>query len=357
MRWRLVVLMLLPGIATAEPLRIASFNTELSRDGPGLFLRDLQKGKDKQISNVLNVIVQTSPDILALQGVDWDYDGMALDALVTALANAGAPYPHRLALKPSSGKMTTLDLDGDGRTGGPGDAQGFGAFTGQTGMAILSRYPIDFTGVQDFSTLLWKDLPGARLPQRDGVPFPSQAAQDIQRLSSVGHWVVPVETPLGRIHLLTSQAGPPVFEGPEDRNGLRNRDENRFWSLFLNGTLGPAPQDRFVLLGGTNLDPWDSDGYGEVVQGLLDDPRLQDPAPTSSGAATAPDQGHRSPNATDTVEWDGVGRLRVDYVLPSRDWMVQASGVYWPAKGEAGHETALGASRHRLVWVDLTTEE
>ncbi|GAB5434943.1 endonuclease/exonuclease/phosphatase family protein [Falsiruegeria mediterranea] len=357
MRWLLLALALLPGIATAEPLRIASFNTELSRAGPGLLLRDLQKGKDKQIADFVAVISETSPDVLALQGVDWDHDGLTLEALARTLADAGSPYPHRLALKPNSGTMTDLDLDGDGRLGGPGDAQGYGEFTGQNGMAILSRYPIVRAEVQNFSTLLWKDLPDAQLPERDGAPFPSHAAQAIQRLSSAGHWVVPIETPLGRIRLLTSQAGPPVFDGPEDRNGLRNRDENRFWTLFLDGTLGPAPQNRFVLLGGTNLDPWDSDGYGEVVQGLLDDPRLQDPAPTSNGATTAPDQGHRSPNATDTVEWDGVGRLRVDYVLPSRDWVVQASGVYWPAKGEAGHETALGASRHRLVWVDLIPQE
>ena len=269
MRGLLLALALLPGIATAEPLRIASFNTELSRDGPGLLLRDLQKGKDKQIADVLAVIAQTAPDILALQGVDWDHDGLTLDALAKALADAGSPYPHRLALKPNSGMMTDLDLDGDGRMGGPGDTQGYGKFTGQSGMAILSRYPIDQTEIQDFSTLLWQDPPGARLPQRDGAPFPSQAAQDAQRLSSVGHWVVPIETPLGRIHLLTSQAGPPVFDGPEDRNGLRNRDENRFWTLFMDGALGPAPQSQFVLLGGTNLDPWDSDGYGEVVQALL----------------------------------------------------------------------------------------
>ena len=357
MRGLLLALALVPGIATAEPLRIASFNTELSRDGPGLLLRDLQKGKDKQIADVLAVIARTAPDILALQGVDWDHDRLTLDALAKALADAGAPYPHRMALKPNSGMMTDLDLDGDGRLSGAGDAQGYGKFTGQSGMAILSRYPIDRAAVQDFSPLLWKDLPGARLPQRGGAPFPSQTAQDAQRLPSVGHWVVPVETPLGRIHLLTSQAGPPVFDGPEDRNGLRNRDENSFWTLFLDGALGPAPNKRFVLLGGTNLDPWDSDGYGEVVQALLDDPRLQDPRPTSNGAAQAPDQGHRSPNATDTVDWDGVGRLRVDYVLPSRDWTVRATGVYWPANGEDGHDTALNASRHRLVWVDLIADE
>ena len=67
----------------------------------------------------------------------------------------------------------------------------------------------------------------------DGQPFPSDAAQAAQRLSSTGHWVVPVSIKDTLFTVLTFQAGPPVFDGPEDRNGLRNRDEIRFWQVFL----------------------------------------------------------------------------------------------------------------------------
>ncbi|XDA98368.1 endonuclease/exonuclease/phosphatase family protein [Sulfitobacter sp. LCG007] len=330
-------------------MRVATFNVELQRDGPGLLLRDIASGEDPQVAAAVSIIAQARPDILALQSFDYDLTGAALRAFQAALAAAGAGYPHSFTAAPNSGMATDLDMDGDGRTGGPGDAQGYGAFSGQGGMAILSRFPILEGEVQDFSDLIWRDLPDALLPAADGAPFPSPQAQAVQRLSTTGHWTVPVEVPgIGRVTLLTFHASPPVFDGPEDRNGRRNHDENIFWLHYLDGDFGPAPAGNFILLGDANLDPVDGDGRKEAIHRLLADPRLQDPAPISAGAAALGD-------ATDTVDWtDPVpGNLRVDYVLPSADWRIKASGVLWPAPGEAGFDTAVSASRHRLVWVDL----
>ena len=344
--------------AHADPIRIASFNAELSRDGPGLLLRDIQRGKDKQIAAVVAVIAQASPDVLALQGFDWDHDGVALAAFADLLRAAGSDYRHIYAPRPNSGMATDLDLDGDGRRGGPGDAQGYGSFTGRGGIAVLSRFPIITGKVRDFSAVLWRDLPGALLPQYpDGAPYPSPEALAVQRLSSTGHWVVPIHLPDGsEMTLLTFQAGPPVFDGPEDRNGRRNHDEITFWRVFLAGGFGLTPAKRFVLAGGANLDAHDSDGRHQAIRALLSDPRLQDSHPRSQGAAAAGDQGHKGPDALDTVDWPRVGRLRVDYVLPSSDWRVVASGVLWPPPGDARQEDVLTASRHRLVWVDLALD-
>lgn len=351
---RLLLLLLLPFAASAqETVRLATFNTELSREGPGLLLRDIAKGNDPQVAAVIEVITEVDPDILILQGLDWDHDNRALAALANRLSEAGSRYAHSFSAQPNSGLMTEEDLDGDGRTRGPADAQGFGRFTGQGGIAALSKYPIDDSAVQNFSDLLWRDLPGAELPVVDGAPFPSPEALDAQRLSSTAHWVLPITLPDGPLYVLTYQATPPVFDGPEDRNGLRNKDETRFWSAFLDGQLGPAPQGRFAIMGGSNLDPNDSDGYVDTMKSLLEDERLQDPRPSSRGAALAADQGHITDNALDTVDWPRVGRLRVDYILPSAEWSVVASGVFWPEPGQSGYGAALEASRHRLVWVDL----
>lgn len=351
----LCLLCLLPGLPRAEPVRVASFNTELQRRGPGVLLRDIQRGEDAQVAAVVGVIARVRPDILALQGIDWDLEGRALDALAGRLAEAGADYPHRLALRPNSGLASGLDLDGDGKRGGPGDSQGYGHFTGQGGIAVLSRFPILSDEVQDFSDLLWRDLPGALLPRHpDGMPFPSPEALAVQRLSSTGHWAVPIALPSGvRLTLLTFQAGPPVFDGPEDRNGRRNHDEVVFWENYLNGAFGAAPARQFVIAGGANLDPHDGAGRHAAIRALLADPRLTDPRPASEGAARAGDQGHDGPDRLDTVDWDGPGRLRVDYALPSSDWTVSGAGVFWPGPGEPGRDAALRASRHRLVWVDL----
>jgi hypothetical protein len=102
----------------------------------------------------------------------------------------------------------------------------------------------------------------------------------VQRLATTGFWDVPVVTSAGPLHLLAWHATPPVFDGPEDRNGRRNHDEALFWRLFLEGALPmKPPEGPFVLLGDGNLDPADGDGLREGIAALLAHPALQDPAP------------------------------------------------------------------------------
>lgn len=332
----------------AETLRLASWNVDLERRGPGLLLRDLRRGGDAQIAALVQVLARVQPDILVLQGVDYDLDLLALGALRDRIATGGGPrYAHLFARAPNAGMATGLDMDGDGRRGGPRDAQGFGTFAGQGGMALLSRYPLDAAGARDFSALLWRDLPGALLPQRAGQPFPSEAAQAVQRLSSRGHWVVPVLLPTGPLQVMTFHATPPVFDGPEDLNGRRNHDEIRFWQLYLDGAFGPPPRARFVLMGHANLDAQVGEGRPEALRALLADPRLQDPRPLRPGGA-APQ--------LETVHWPppGPGARRVSYILPAADLTVTGAGVHWPPEGTPEGDEAAMASRHRLVWVNLS---
>ncbi|WP_299408490.1 endonuclease/exonuclease/phosphatase family protein [uncultured Roseobacter sp.] len=337
--------------ASAETLRVATFNTELQRKGPGLLLRDIARGEDDQIIATLRVIAEANADVIALQGFDYDLTGAALSAYVDALAATGIEYPYQFAARPNTGMPTGLDMDGDGYLGDPRDGQSYGQFSGQGGMAVLSRHPIDHATVQDFSAMLWRDVPEALLPQTDAGPFPSEAAQAVQRLSTTGHWVVPVDVPeLGRVTLMTFHASPPVFDGPEDRNGRRNHDEIMFWHHYLDGAFGPAPADRFVLLGDFNQDRRGGEGIKAAINATLEDPRLQDPMPESMGSVLVSD------DAFDTVDWtDPVpGNLRVDYVLPSSDWRVVDAGVLWPDPETEMGQIAATASRHRLVWVDIT---
>ena len=342
-----LVLGLLAGPGAADALRVATWNAGLDRKGPGILLRDILRDEDAQIDAVSRVIARVAPDILLLQKVDYDHDLHALRALRDRLAEDGQRFDHIFARRPNSGMPTGLDMDGDGRRGNERDAQGYGAFSGQAGMAILSAYPLDTAAVRDFSALLWRDLPGALLPERaDGTPFPSAEAQAIQRLSYTGHWVVPVRLPSGVLHLLAFHAGPPVFDGPEDANGRRNHDEIRFWQLYLDGAFGPAPEEQFVVIGDANLDPEGSDGRREAIKRLLDDPRLQDPRPAHDG----PGPRHA------TVDWDQTGPRRVSYILPSADLDIAGAGVHWPPEGTPAGDLAAAASHHRLVWVDLALD-
>ena len=103
-------------------------------------------------------------------------------------------------------------------------------------MVVYSKYPIDTDQVRTFQNFLWKDMPGALLPDDPATPAPTtgtrRGARDLPAV---------VEEPLGRageiggrtVHVLVSHPTPPVFDGPEDRNGTRNNDEIRFWADYI----------------------------------------------------------------------------------------------------------------------------
>ena len=124
-------------------------------------------------------------------------------------------------------------------------------------------------------------------------------------------------------------------------------------SLLLNDQLPFAsPQGPVVVMGDANLDPMDGEGLREGITALLNHPRLQDPQPKGSHGRTEP--GHAGDPAFDTAFFDkGVGGLRVDVVLPSRDIAVLQSAVMWPADSDPLSQVLKTASRHRPVWVDI----
>ncbi|ARO13797.1 hypothetical protein BVG79_00443 [Ketogulonicigenium robustum] len=303
------------GLAPADT-RIATWDAGLSRNGPGLLLRDILRA-DAGVVAAADLIATAQPDVLLLTGFDYDADGAALGAFAALLRARGLDYPLRLALPTNAGLPTGLDLNGNGRLGEAADAQGWGRFYGEGAMALLSRLPLA-GNVQDYTPLLWADV--APLP--DGLPA---GAADVLRLSSNGHWVVPVETTRGPVDLLVFAATTPAFS---TFNAQRNAAELALWGRYLNDT----PRD-FIVLGKPNLDPDAGAGDHAAMAAFLADPLVHDLRP-------AGDKG------TATADWpDGPGALRVDYVLPSAALAVQGAGILWPA------EAALTA--HALVYIDL----
>jgi hypothetical protein len=344
-----------PGLALADPVMVATYDAGLSRAGPGLLLQHLTKADDPQIEAAVTVLAALKADVLVLTDFDYDHDGAALAALQVRLRAVGLDYPEALALRPNTGIATGLDLDHDGALAGPRDAQAYGRFAGQAGMAILSRLPIDRGHVIDYSTLLWRDLPGANLP-----PDLAPEAAALQRLSTAGHYAVPIAYAPGKVlTLLIWAATPPIFDGPEDRNGRRNADETALWLRLLEGKLPKAPDpgfytapnQPFILIGQPNLDPQDGDGLPQNLHALMARPDVQDPAPR--GTAGRVDQGRGDP-ALDTAVFKNGWGLRLDMILPSRDIAVEGAGVLWPPEADALSAPLATASRHRPVWLRLT---
>ncbi|WP_375279384.1 endonuclease/exonuclease/phosphatase family protein [Pseudooctadecabacter sp.] len=314
-------------------------------------MRDIVKGEDAQIRAVGQVINHVAPDILLLTDIDFDAGLSAVAAFSDTLAQ---PYPHLYAALPNAGQQLGLDLNGDGYTGDARDALGYGRFLGDGGMAVLSRYPIMREDVVDLSGILWRDVLGSILPEVDGAPFPNTAIFDDLPVSSTGHWMVPIDIDGTRMTLLAFDATPPVFDGAEDFNGLRNRDEARLWQAVLEGHFGPAPTYP-VLIGNANADPFDGEGFHDAITALLTHPALQTTNPRSAGAAEAATAAHAGPPELDTADWpeDGPGNLRVSYVLPAADLHVVDQGVFWPAPSDPLAALLDETGPHRIVWVDV----
>lgn len=372
----------------APPLRVATFNTSLYDDADGGLIRRLDAG-DPAARKVAAVLQRMRPDLVLLNEFDYDADGRAADLfqhdyLEKPQALGGEPlrYAYRYFAPVNTGVPSGLDLDNNGSVGGTGrdrgnDAWGYGLHPGQYGLLVLSRHPIDVDAVRSFRLLKWSAMPDASRPidPRSRGYYYNDAVWSQLRLSSKTHLDVPVRTPQGRVHFLVSHPTPPVFDGPEDRNGARNGDELRLWRAYLDnadsdrgwlcddaGRCGGLPDDaQYVIAGDLNNDPNDGDGRHEMIAALIEHPRTaRAPAPRSQGAvASATAAGganlqHRGDHANDTGDFGPkVGNMRLDYVLPSNGFEVVSSGVFWPTPDSPVAELA-NVSDHHLVWVDLS---
>jgi hypothetical protein len=231
---------------------------------------------------------------------------------------------------------------------------------------VLSKFPIQFEQIRTFQKFLWKDMPNnllATIKDESGQLYYSQAAQQILRLSSKSHWDIPITIGNQTIHLLASHPTPPVFDGPENRNGKRNHDEIRFWTDYLsgsersayinddNGKSGGIKGEHFVLAGDLNASPDEGDGIKSGIKGLLEHPLVNDLiVPKSEGGKL------HTPNNQYSAQHSAGWGMRADYVLPSTSLEVKGSGVFWPKQNNPLHrliKDRQSSSDHRLVWIDI----
>ena len=370
----------------ANDVRFATFNASLNRFNAGDLGVELAAPGSAQPDTIAEIIQRTRPDVLLIN--EFDFDPQALADFQTNYLEVphgdAEPifYDYAYIAASNTGVPSGFDLDNNGSVGGPNDAFGFGFFPGQFGMAVLSMYPIDYENVRTFQNFLWKDMPGALLPDDPDTPEPadwySPAELDVFRLSSKSHWDVPIEIGKGTVHFLVSHPTPPVFDGPEDRNGTRNFDEIRFWADYVHpgrsgyiyddaGNMGGlAANALFVIAGDQNSDPFDGDSIPGAIQQLLEHPKVNTKiTPSSEGAVEqAALQGgandtHLSDPAFDTADFNDFapGNLRADYVLPRKNMKIVDAGVFWPLSTDPLFPLVgtfpFPSSDHRLVWVDL----
>jgi 2',3'-cyclic-nucleotide 2'-phosphodiesterase (5'-nucleotidase family)/endonuclease/exonuclease/phosphatase family metal-dependent hydrolase len=401
-----------------ESVRFASYNVALNRSTAGRLFEDLSTPDQQQPRNVAEIIQRVNPDVLLINEFDFDAENplqnpqLFIENYLEVQQHPDVEpvtYDYIYIAPSNTGIASGFDLDRDGRivtipeTPGFGnDAWGFGNFPGQFAMVLLSKYPIVTEEVRTFQNFLWKDMPGAVLPDDINTPEPndwySPEILEQFRLSSKSHWDVPIDVNGTVIHVLASHPTPPVFDGPENRNGLRNTDEIRFWSDYVtpnqgdyiyddNGGIGGLEDgSHFVIMGDQNADPFDGSSTPPATLQLLENPNIQgsvdDPAitPSSEGGVAATNrQGginltHEGNPAFDTADFndENPGNLRADYVLPSNNLEIdpENKGVFWLTEEDPNFERLIGdfnpdldrenfpegflSSDHRLVYMDVT---
>lgn len=377
-----------PAKNSLDVVRFATFNASLNRNFAGQLVQHLSTPDNLQAKTVAEIIQRTRPDVLLINEFDFVQDGLAArlfrDNYLAVPQNGAAPihYEYFFVAPSNTGIPSGFDFNNNGVVGGPDDAYGFGFFPGQFGMAVYSRYPIDYDSIRTFQLFLWKDMPGARLPDDPATPAPadwySPAELDVFRLSSKSHWDVPIQIENKVVHFLVSHPTPPVFDGPEDRNGTRNFDEIRFWADYIlpsrSGYIyddagvfgGLEPGAMFVIAGDQNSDPLDGDSIPGSIQQLLDHPLINTKltpsslgAPQQSALQGGANTTHRSDPAFDTADFADTapGNLRADYVLPRKNLQIVDAAVFWPLNTDPLFPLVglfpFPSSDHRLVWIDI----
>lgn len=376
--------------AGSVSIRVATFNVEDVRTG------DLKRGDSPRLKQLAEVIQRVRPNVILLNEIAYDMaggpdmidgdvpgqNGQRFAELYLSVAQAKGLEPMRMRafMAPvNTGVPSGLDLDNDGtvtNTYPPrvkaedteafraaeelgrkygNDCWGFGTFPGRYGMALLvdERLVIEDAKVRTFRLLPWDYMPGAFMPTAaDGASWYSAEEREKVRLSSKSHWDVPVRMPNGAtVHFLCSHPTPPAFDGAEQRNKRRNHDEIRFWADYVEGQSyivddadvggGLAKRASFVILGDLNSDPQKGNRFKDPIRTVLGSvERLNmGSAPTASVEVAGLE-------STDTA----LFKLRVDYVLASKDLDVKRQGIWRDVPGEGKGRFP---SDHFPVWMDL----
>lgn len=364
--------------SAATNLRVATFNvsmdatnyTAVGTDVNPNALVNALKSDHQQIKNIAEIIQRVRPDILLLNEFDYVTKSQGIDYFiqhylkVSQNKQPAINYPYTYIGPVNTGVASEFDFDNDGKkTGKLGDAYGFGFFPGHYGMAVLSRYPIDFDKVRSLQTFKYKDMPDAQMPVD---PETKQNWYDndewqAMRLSSKSFWDLPIDIKGKTVHLLASHPTPPVFDGDEDRNGKRNHDEVRLVKDYIENASylyddkgvkgGLKDNSRFVIVGDLNAAPEGDKKRPNTTNQLLANPLINSQfVPVSKGAATSYSDKYA---AAYTAHW----QARVDYVLPSIYGIsVQSGGVFWPTKNSELYRLIKdrnASSDHRMVWLDI----
>ncbi|MBW2522711.1 MAG: endonuclease/exonuclease/phosphatase family protein [Deltaproteobacteria bacterium] len=342
-------------------VRIAQFNVQ------GLSTDKLLDPANGQVRAVTEIVARFDPDILCIEELEYDLEGVPVAeqvpgrfdggaqnaARIAAALNAatsGAPYEHTLITLSNSGFLWAGPDNGVLEFGSRGAGE-----LADMNYGIVSRYPILKDQVRVVTDVAWSDLPDnvtAQMQSEIGAVVPEGYP-----LFSKALVIAPIDVDGEVLVIVLLHPVPPIIYPTWP---YRNHDELGGARALLDGVLpgvDPLPEDaRFVLVGDLNADPDDGDSLPGAIRQLLDHPRLVPYQP--EGAGTGGNNPQRNTNVSDcpsTTPIDPTAsfQLQLDYLMPSATIGEPLDGgVFFPAES-ADFDLACRGSDHMMLWAEL----
>jgi len=229
--------------------------------------------------------------------------------------------------------------------------------------------------------------------EKSGEPYFNETELENVRLAAKSFWDIPVEIDGEKIHVLMSHPRPPSYDDggtataypdPDvtDLNGLQNHDEIRFWADYVdpekndyfyddsewiaageqtpsNPSGGFKGDERFIVVGDLNADPYDDDtAFGAIWQLLNNTMINTEITPSSEGAVELVTDGTEIEYKTVVFDSEyeiaeNRGGVRADYSLISKVGVQpQHAQTVWPLTID---DLAYlnDASDHHMIFIDL----
>ena len=361
-----------PAGAGTTDLRVATYNLSLNRNVAGQLVADLSTADERPGADRRRGHPAREPRRRAAQRVRLSSPGgVAVDLFRdnylagrrTAPTRSIYPYAyrravehrHRQRLRPQQRRCT--------RPAQPATATTPSASARSRASSAwwCSRSTRSTTDeVRTFQHFLWKDMPGALLPDDPSTP----AAADWYSPEELDVFRLVEQVALGRAdrrerpHACTcsrrtrrrpcstvprtataSATTTRSASGPTTSRPARARGTS---TTTTAARAASSPARSFVILGDQNADPLDGDSVAEAIDQLLDHPRITDPQPTSPArprrrrcraAPTSTPPGRPRARHGRLRRQPGAGqparRLRAAVEGPAR----ADAGVFWPVAG------------------------
>lgn len=355
----------------------------------------IQPGNDDQLAAAAEVIQrQPEPDVLLICELDNNFqegeqtdthNGIAfLDNYLTvpqADDLSGVDFEYFYAPESNTGVPSGIDQFKDGyrleqadefpeADDYANDCYGYGEYPGHFAMGIYSQHPIDFDAIRTFRRLRWADMPESRIPRAEDRVTEEEADEsdevwtgwftpperDRFRLSSKTHADIPIEVNGETVHAFITHPTPPGFDGPENMNGRRCYAENKLVADFVRdadylyddtGERGGLGDEPFVIMGDLNTEPGEEVTYNVIEEHVFNDRVNTESIPTSAGGRAAGPEGSEF--------WTADFEKQADYVLPSTEFSITDSTVFWPSPEDEPelNELARNGSDHFMIWTEV----